>query len=175
MALEYDPKTSKILYQGREIGECTHEDGKARVRLNITYECDADDWIVPLSWFAFGLNLLPQHRPKNLDVASKIETEADSIEREYDVPRLLTEKIVKRGGYIWIFHKNDPDEWPSPLHGHDYEKGLKLDAVTGRIFDVATKQHCKDLKRRNLVQVQDTLRQSGDFREKVAQLIDREA
>ena len=32
-------------------------------------------------------------------------------------PRLLTEKIVKRSGYVWKFNKTDADPWPSVLHG----------------------------------------------------------
>jgi hypothetical protein len=160
MALEYDPQTSKIKYKGREIGEYVYEDGRARVRLNITYECDSDDWVVPLSWFDHGLNLLPENQPKSLEMALQIKTGEDSIECEHNVPRLLTEKTVKRNGYIWVFHKNDADEWPSLIHAHDYDKGLKLDAITGKIFDAATKEHCKDLKRRDLAVLQNELRMS---------------
>ena len=70
--------------------------------------------------------------------------EADIAER-YKVGRSLTEKVVKRDGYIWKFHKNDPDQWPSALHGHDYETNVKPDAYTGEIYDVGTRQRCMKL------------------------------
>jgi hypothetical protein len=88
------------------------------------------------------------------------------------ISRFLTEKQVKRGGYIWKFHKSDADNWPSPLHGHDYDKGLKLDAITGDIYDVGTRARCKTLKVGDLQAVQDELRASKDFKEAVASLID---
>ena len=44
-------------------------------------------------------------------------TEADIAEK-YKVRRTLTEKIIKRDGYIWKFHKGDTDHWPSALHAH---------------------------------------------------------
>jgi hypothetical protein len=34
----------------------------------------------------------------------------------------------------WRFQKNDPDPWPSLLHGHHSWKPLKLDAITGFPF-----------------------------------------
>jgi hypothetical protein len=58
------------------------------------------------------------------------------------------------------------------LHGHDYEKGLKLDVLTGRIYDVGSRQLCRTLKAKRLKSIQDELRASEDFREIVAQLLD---
>jgi hypothetical protein len=104
-----------------------------------------------------------------------VETSADSIAEEFEVVRYLTEKQVKRGGYIWKFHKSDADDWPSPLHGHDYDKGLKLDAITGDIYDVGTRKRCKTLKAGDLRSVQAELRASKDFEEAVAALIDNAA
>jgi hypothetical protein len=69
-------------------------------------------------------------------IALTFETSEADIAEGYDVRRSLTEKVVKRDGCIWKFHKNDPDHWPSALHGHDYEKNVKLDAYTGEIYDV---------------------------------------
>ncbi|MGY4501197.1 hypothetical protein ACVWYH_005128 [Bradyrhizobium sp. GM24.11] len=104
-----------------------------------------------------------------------VETSEDSIAEEFEVVRYLTEKQVKRGGYIWKFHKSDADDWPSPLHGHDYDKGLKLDAITGDIYDVGTRELCKTLKASDLQAVQAKLRASKDFKEAIATLIDNTA
>jgi hypothetical protein len=100
-----------------------------------------------------------------------VETFEDSIAEEFEVVRYLTEKQVKRGGYIWRLHKSDPDDWPSRLHGHDYDKGLKLDAIAGDIYDVGTRERCKTLKAGDLQAVQAKLRASKDFKEAVATLI----
>lgn len=80
-------------------------------------------------------------------------------------------KAGEARGYIWKFHKSDTDNWPSPLHGHDYDKGLKLDAITGDIYDVGTRGRCKTLKGGDLQAVQAELRASKDFGEAVATLI----
>jgi hypothetical protein len=80
--------------------------------------------------------------------------------------------LVRRKNYIWDFHKTDPDLWPSALHGHEYDKGLKLDAITGKIFDAATRQHCKTLDPERLSSIQDELRASKDFKERVREWVD---
>jgi hypothetical protein len=169
MSLQFDPSTGKITYRGKEVGEHIFKDGRSTVRLNIEYEGD-DDWIVPLSWFAHGLSMLAENQPALALLT--VETSEDSIAEEFEVVRFLTEKQVKRGGYIWKFHKSDADNWPSPLHGHDYDKGLKLDAITGGIYDVGTRERCKTLKAGDLQAVQAELRASKDFKEVVATLID---
>jgi hypothetical protein len=50
----------------------------------------------------------------------------------------------------WIFHKNDPDPWPSRLHGHHTSLPLKLDAITGNIFSIHTRQRIERVKRKEL-------------------------
>jgi hypothetical protein len=172
MSLQFDPSTGKINYKGKEVGQHIFKDGRSTVRLNIEYE-GGDDWVVPLSWFAHGLSILAENRPA-LPLLT-VETSVDSIAEEFDVVRFLTEKQVKRGGYIWKFHKSDADNWPSPLHGHDYDKGLKLDAITGDIYDVGTQARCKKLKVGDLQAVQAELRASKDFKEAVVTLIDNTA
>lgn len=172
MALQFDPSTGKITYRGKEVREHTFRDGRSTVRLNIEYEA-SDDWIVPLSWFAQGLSILAENQPAI--AALTVETSESSIAEEFKVVRFLTEKQVKRGGYIWKFHKSDADNWPSALHGHDYDKGLKLDAITGDIYDVGTRARCKTLKAKDLQAVQAKLRVSKDFKEAVATLIDGNA
>lgn len=170
MFLQLDPSTGKITYGDKEVGEHIFKDGRCIVRLTIEYEA-GDDWVVPLSWFAHEFSKLAenQHPPTLLTV----ETSEDSIDEEYEVGRFLTEKQVKRGNYIWVFHKSDADEWPSPLHGHDYDKGLKLDAITGNVYDIGTRALCKTLKNKDLKAVQTELRKSKDFKEAVNSLIDK--
>jgi len=43
MPLEYDSHTSEIRYEGKVVGRYDHKDGKARVSLNLTYECAPED------------------------------------------------------------------------------------------------------------------------------------
>lgn len=168
MPLQFDPATGKITYRGQEVGQQVFEDGKSIVRINIQFET-AGEWIVPVSWLAYGLTLLPENGP--LPVVLELQTPADGIEQEFDVVRFLTEKQVKRSGYVWKFHKTDVDPWPSPLHGHDYDKGLKLDVLTGDIFDVGTRQRCKKLKEKKLQEIRSALRASDDFKELMMTLL----
>jgi len=167
MSLQFDPSTGKITYMGQEVGERIFKDGCFIVQLSIEYK--GDDWIVPLSWFAYGLSMLAENQSG--PVLMTVEASEDSIAEEFDVQRYLTEKKVRRGGYIWKFHKSDADDWPSPLHGHDYEKGLKLDAITGYIYDTGTRQRCKTLKAKHLQAIQGELSASKDFKDAVATLI----
>jgi hypothetical protein len=154
---------------GQEVGRYAVEGGVAKVKLDLTYECSTDEWVIPLSWFDYGLHKLQKYQPRPADL--QLKTGEDSIAEIYDVPRLLTEKLVKRAGYVWNFHKADADPWPSRLHGHDYENNLKLDAITGEIYDVGTRQRCKRLKGDDLKAVQQALRESKDFHDQVVHLI----
>jgi hypothetical protein len=171
MPLQYDPETSEIRYEGKVVGKYTVENGVARVRFDITYECLTEEWIVPLSWFAYGLAHLRRHRKEEPVVGLKIETAEEDIAEEYDALRLLTEKTVRQNGYVWRFHKNDPDPWPSELHAHDYDKNLKLDALTGEVYDAATRQRCKKLNHKALAGIQAQLRASHDFAQIAARLL----
>ena len=172
MPITFDPQTNEFKYEGRRVGTLSIENGVATVKLEVSYSCDAEDWMVPISWFADGLRQLPKHQEPKADAAFEIETDEASIAEEYDVPRLLTEQTIRAKGYIWRFHKSDADHWPSTLHGHDYEKKLKLDAITGDIYDTATRHKCKRLRSKDLEVVQSKLRGSDDFDAKVSQLID---
>jgi hypothetical protein len=171
MALEFDPMTGKISYQGKEVGTYTYKDGRGQVHLDIKYECDADLWVVPLSYFSIGLNKLPSNQVKVAPADLLIETDEESLTDLRSVPRFLTEKEIKAGSYVWSFHKTDSDNWPSALHGHEYEHRLKLDVLTGNIYDVVTRQHYASLKREDLAKVRDELRKSKDFSEKVQVLL----
>jgi len=163
--------SGKILYKGREVGEHRFENGKSTVTLNISYDTEWDEWWTPLSLFAIGLGELPENRPTAADLS--LETPEDGTTEELPSTRFLIERIVRQGSYIWKFHKTDVDNWPSQLHGHDYDKALKFDAITGQIYDAVTRQHCRSLKPKHLKDIQANLRASKDFAEKVAQLIDK--
>jgi hypothetical protein len=169
MPLEYDSHTSEIRYEGKVVGRYDHKDGKARVSLNLTYECAPEEWVVPLSWFAYGLSHLAKHHRQ--DPSLTIKTDEADIAQEYDALRMLTEKIVKRNGYVWDFHKTDVDQWPSELHAHDYEKNLKLDALTGDIYDASTRQRCKRLSTKELARIHDELRKSSDFAARITEFL----
>jgi hypothetical protein len=171
LPLEFDSNTSQITYEGKVVGEYTVQDGRARVRLDITYECNIDEWMVPLSWFASGLSHLAKHQQPSGETVISLNSDEDDIDEEYDTRRLLTEKKITRHGYIWKFNKTDVDPWPSELHGHDYDKHLKLDALTGLIYDVATRQCCKKLKAKKLAVIQTELRKSSDFADRIVALI----
>lgn len=170
MALVCDIKSGKITYKGDDIGEFRSSNGQTTVSLNIEYE-SGDDWAVPLSYLSYGLSLISVDELQ--DSLLTIESSGESIDQEFDVLRFLAEKQVKRSGYIWKFYKNDADDWPSSLHGHDYDKGLKLDVITGRIFDVGTRACCKTMKSKDLKEVQSKLRASKDFKDLVVLLVDQ--
>jgi hypothetical protein len=58
----------------------------------------------------------------------------------------------------------------SPLHGHDYSKGMKVDAISGQIYDVLTRQRCGSMKEKRLNEMQRQLRQSKDFSDRATAL-----
>jgi hypothetical protein len=117
--------------------------------------------MTPLAYLALGLQKIEPPPPLS---ALEVATSEDEIEEEFDVPRFLIEKVVSADGYVWKFHKTDVDPWPSALHGHDYENGLKIDALTGEIFDVASRQRCKKLNRKALSRLQRELRKNKDLK-----------
>jgi hypothetical protein len=71
----------------------------------------------------------------------------------------------------WIFHKNDPDPWPSMLHGHHNEQPLKLDALNGFIYDIQSRGHVQTLKRKVLLPIQRQLLRSKDFGDRARTLM----
>jgi hypothetical protein len=170
MPLEYDQSTREIRYEGRVVGRYDYENGKAKVTLNLTYECTPDEWILPLESFANGLSRLAKHRAEETVLLS-IETDEAEIAEECAVPRTLNEKTVKGSGYVWKFHKSDPDGWPSALHAHDYEKYVKLDALTGNIYDATTRERCGRLSAKALAIIHAELRRSKDFAATIAALL----
>lgn len=75
----------------------------------------------------------------------------------------LYEILIRGDNYKWRFYKNDVDNWPSKLHGHDYDKKLKLDAFTGDIYNVNSRKKVSKLNKKSLKKVQDKLKSSSDF------------
>jgi hypothetical protein len=71
----------------------------------------------------------------------------------------------------WIFHKNDADPWPSKLHGHHNERPLKLDAVSGFIYSIQTREHVQTLRPKELMRIQMALITSKDFGDRARALI----
>lgn len=71
----------------------------------------------------------------------------------------------------WIFHKADPDPWPSLLHGHHNERPLKLDAITGFIYNIHTRKHVQSLRPKALLPIQTKLMTSKDFADRARALI----
>jgi hypothetical protein len=70
---------------------------------------------------------------------------------------------VATKGKNWEFHKTDADPWPSKLHAHFYDGGIKLDAITGKIYKVSGRQYIGVVKERELRRIQLALLGSKDF------------
>ena len=68
----------------------------------------------------------------------------------------IIEKLIKQGGETWIFHKNDPDPFPSRPHGHNKETGEKLDINTGIIYSV-NKKSVRKLSKKQLRYITNSL------------------
>lgn len=168
MSLQFDPNTQEILFKDRVVGRYTHEAGRSQLQIDISFECDPDTGIVPLCWLASELAQIGADKSTTPSPDLKIETDEDSLTDPLPVVRYLTEKEIKVSSYVWCFHKSDVDQWPSPLHGHAYDHRLKLDAITGYVYDTVTRKHCFHLKKKELKKVHDTLRASKDFAEKAA-------
>jgi hypothetical protein len=49
--------------------------------------------------------------------------------------RLLTEVTIKWRGEVWRIHQNDADPFPSNPHAHNRESNLKLNMLTGELFN----------------------------------------
>jgi hypothetical protein len=168
MGLQLKPDTGEILYDGDVVGEHSLKDGKHQVTINISYETD-EDWAIPLIHFGVGLKKLKPKKRNQADL--EIPSEEIDVDEVDGANIYLIEKTIKTGGYVWIFHKTDADNWPSSLHAHDYDRGLKLDAITGKIYDESTKQHCKTVKAKQLTNIHEQLCGSSDFKAKAKKYI----
>lgn len=167
--LTIDPNDpNRVLYKGKVVAEVRTTGERSSVRIDFDYEASVDEWIVPLSHLATGLRALEPPAPP---VALTLELDADSIESPGITQMMLLEKELKAGGYTWIFHKSDADPWPSPVHGHDYEHGLVLDAVTGKIYQVSNRKEVGTLKKKKLVKLQQDIKGNEDLKIAAAKYI----
>jgi hypothetical protein len=109
-------------------------------------------------------------------VGLAIETNPDDFgSGTLDAQRTLLEKKIKAGSEIWEFHKADADQWPSPLHGHNVERPyLKIDAISGAVYDINTRQKVDQAKPRALQQIQTVLLASKDFKDQAGKLFPSE-
>jgi hypothetical protein len=57
------------------------------------------------------------------------------------------------------------------LHGHDYERRVTLDVLTGAVYDAVTRRQFSTLKSKALEKVRNDLRRSKDFAERVKTLL----
>lgn len=65
-----------------------------------------------------------------------------------EVPRLLTEKLIKHKNEIWVIHKYDEDPFPSNPHAHNYETNYKLDLSNGNLYQ--KKRYVGSIKKKDL-------------------------
>ncbi|NLH80292.1 MAG: hypothetical protein GX458_05545 [Phyllobacteriaceae bacterium] len=160
--LQFDASTGDINFDGKKVGSAKYNCGRARVMFSIAYETDTEHWVLPLSCLSYGLRKagLDQRPPTIFEVTINVD---DLEPVTVSGPVLLIEKTLKFDGHTWMFHKSDPDPWPSPLHGHDYECGLVIDGITGRIFDKATRTEVAKLKLKALAALHDEMRASKDL------------
>lgn len=172
--LKLDNETRKITYKGKEVGQIIRKDGLSTLNLQLSIEAKDDkELLILLSSFSIELKGLSENKPNPESLI--LETDEDDIAEALKALRTLNEKQVRSNGHKWTFHKNDADNWPSKLHGHDYDNCLILDAITGEIFDSGTRNHLKTLKNMALQRIQSTLRKSNDFKEAVRNLIDKDS
>lgn len=168
MSFQFNPRTFEFLYKDRVVGSWHVENGQGRVLLDITYDVDeaAMDVIELLSRAGVALLDHAEKEPKN-DPLCILETEKSDVEMVDGARRRLVEVTIKRDNYQWRFHLNDADPWPSIVHGHDYDRGLKLDAFTGYIYDINTKQHCETLKKKKLSFIVAKLKEHPEFKQRL--------
>ena len=113
MTISYNRDTNQLFHNGEVVGTVTFDGRNVDVRFSLAYKADSENWILPISWLGHRLSLLEEAPSKPLLV---IEHPEDAITEWYPVKRTLLEVTVKRDGFVWQFHKTDPDNWPGLLH-----------------------------------------------------------
>ena len=146
-----------ILYKGKVVGSHSFADGISSVNLNISYSTHSDDWVTPISLLACGLAALEPPTERSIFT---ISTSEDEIGEVYEVPTALLEHWLRHNGHKWDFHMSDVDPWPSPFHAHDYSAGLKLDVITGHIYDVVSRKKVKTLRPKVVAEIHAKLRKA---------------
>lgn len=150
--------TNNLIYLDQVVGTYEVKDGSCRVQLDIEFAIsDVDDWVNVLGGLGRELRRIQPPAPKADYV---FETSASEVKFVSGL-QTLEEKSVNAGGDKWVFHKTDVDPWPSMLHGHSGRK--KLDALTGKIYDVNTRQQVGQLSKKPLARLQNELRGHKDF------------
>ncbi len=76
---------------------------------------------------------------KNTEIIKGLPEIAEEITlKETVIPsnviRDINEEQIKFKGEKWVVHKNDVDPYPSDLHAHNYEAGLKLHLGNGELY-----------------------------------------
>jgi hypothetical protein len=150
--------TNNLIYLGKVVGTYDVKDGSCRVQLDIEFATRrTEDWVNVLGALVEALRKIQPPAPKADYV---FETSAEDVEFVGGF-QTLDEKYVSAGGDNWNFHKTDVDPWPSKLHGHSGRQ--KLDAITGQIYDVNTRQQVGQLAKKPLARLQSALRGNKDF------------
>ena len=163
MSLTFNPETGEISYHGKVVGRHEHSNGVSKVSLSIEYEA-GDDWIVPLSAFAHELRKIDLEQAQEPELTVTTSTEYQEV--DVAPPQFLVEFTTSVNGHTWRFYKSDSDTWPSNFHGHDYENRLKVDVLTGAVYDATTRAYRHKLTKRDLKHLRDELRKSEDFFDK---------
>lgn len=150
--------TNNLLYLGKVVGSYDLKDGSCRLQLDIQFATSShDDWVIVLGALGHALRRIQPPAPEGDYV---FETSTDDVKFVGGF-QTLEETIISAGGENWKFHKTDVDPWPSMLHGHSGKK--KLDAITGKIFDVNTRHQIGHLAKKPLGRLQSELRGHKDF------------
>ena len=74
-----------------------------------------------------------------------------------ELPRLLTEEIIRNNGERWEIHKYDKDTFPSNPHAHNYDANVKLHLGTGELFN-KKKQLVGKLRPKELQAIRDKIK-----------------
>lgn len=166
MSFQFNPRTFKFVYKDRVVGSWHVENGQGRIHLDICYDVDAEaaEIIEILALVGMGLKEHAEKDPPKGEPLVTIETDTNDVYPVAGARRTLVEVTIKRDNYQWRFHLSDADPWPSIVHGHDYDRGLKLDAFTGKIYDVGTKAHCETLKKKKLSYIVAKLKEHPEFK-----------
>ena len=163
MSLTFNAETGEIWYHGKIVGRHEHSNGVSKVSLSIEYEA-GDHWVAPITAFANELRKIDLKRAPKPDLS--VTTSAEYEDVDGTAPKFLLEFTTSVHGHTWRFHKSDSDNWPSALHGHDYENRLKVDVLTGNVFDAVTRGYRHKLTSKDLKHLRDELKSSKDFSDK---------
>lgn len=162
-----DQENNTLIYKGKVVGRIERVDGSNVVSLRLDYsdvQIDDDHYAGPIA--ELGRVLRALEPPK--ETVLTVETTNEDFAKIYPARQSLMEFWLKTKGYKWDFHKNDVDPWPSKFHAHDYAKHLKLDVITGVIFDVGSKEPTGKLNAKTLAKVHAKVRKTDALKDLAA-------